>query len=78
MIPTDILDKFKALAAATEIFLIESPANHYVPAPPKGWFAMRSNKRRIFLRLDNWCIPSSDEVYRRIQNGEFTLASHLT
>ena len=35
-----------------EIFMIESPQNHYQPEPPEGYFAVRSAKRRLFVRLD--------------------------
>ena len=43
--------KFKALAndVNCDFFLYESPSNHYSPAPPDGYFALRSSKRRIFL-----------------------------
>jgi hypothetical protein len=72
MISTDIVNKFKELVTQCELFLFESPCNNYQPAPPTGWFAMRSHKRRIFMQLVNGAIPNGDEVQRRINAEEFT------
>lgn len=55
-----------------ELFLFESPANNYKPAPTEGYFAMRSNKRRIFMNLDNGHIPHPDEIQRRIDSKQYT------
>lgn len=34
---------------APEFFTLEAPSNNYTPAPPKGYFALRSSRRRIFM-----------------------------
>lgn len=56
---------------AVEMFLMESPQNHYVPTPPEGCFGMRSNKRRIFLQLNNGAVPTPDEIEYLIKHKEF-------
>lgn len=33
----------------SELFMVESPSNRYRPAPPEGFIAFRSHKRRIFV-----------------------------
>lgn len=55
-----MLEKLKQ--ANVEIFLVESPYNHYQPAPPVGFCGFRSNKRRIFLPLNNGCYPKNAQA----------------
>lgn len=54
-----------------EAVLMESPSNNYRPAPPDGWFGMRSQSRRLFLKLNNGHIPGADEIVDRIKRGQF-------
>lgn len=42
-----------------ELFLHESRANGYQPQPPEGWTALRSNKRRVFLKDGTDLKPST-------------------
>lgn len=55
-----------------EMFVFEAIPNNYKPAPSEGYFAMRSHKRRIFMNLDNGCIPHPDEIKRRIDTKQYT------
>jgi hypothetical protein len=55
----------------TDIFLFEAHANHYLPEPPDGFFAVRSNKRRLFLRLNNGAVPAPEEINELIHRKEF-------
>lgn len=66
------LKALNEIAGRFELFMFEAPCNNYQPAPPIGWFAMRSNKRRIFLQLVNGTMLNGDEVQRRIRVREFT------
>ena len=66
--------KLRAFAAMdkVDLFLIESPANHYQPAPPPGWFGLRSSRRRVFMQtLANGSWPHPDEIQRRLRVGEY-------
>jgi len=49
---THFFEELGKLVASVEIFLHEAPANNYQPAPPKGFIALRSGKRRIFVPND--------------------------
>jgi hypothetical protein len=68
---TQLSEQFRRLSAEVEIFLFESPNNKYRPSPPLGFFAVRSNKRRLFLRLDNGRVPGSDRINTLIAQNEF-------
>lgn len=64
-------EQFRRLSAEVEIFLLESPQNRYIPSPPSGFFAVRSYRRRLFLRLDNGKdIPSAETIKKLIATGE--------
>jgi hypothetical protein len=58
-------------ARSIELFLVESPENKYQPEPPDGWFGLRSNKRRIFMRLNGTSVPPPDEIQARIDRGDY-------
>ena len=66
-----LADKIKQLATQHELFLYESHANNYQPAPPVGWFAMRSHKRRIFLQRIDDRIPNGEIVQSMINAKEY-------
>lgn len=66
---TKMIAELKELSAQCEFFLYESPDNHYQPAPPEGYFAMRSDKRRIFL--PNVARSSPERAQEFIAAGEF-------
>lgn len=55
----------------TEFFLFESPYNNYQPKPPDGFFAMRSEKRRIFIRLTAGQAADAEVVKKLIENHEY-------
>ena len=67
----DLIGRIKDMAAQCEMLLFESPANKYQPAPPDGWFALRSSKRRVFMRLNNGRRPPPEEIQERLKTGEF-------
>jgi hypothetical protein len=50
MSPKEFYDRVKELTKDTEMFLHESPYNNYQPKPPEGFFALRSHKRRLFIK----------------------------
>lgn len=52
LVKETLLRKLKeaVLVGKLEVFLCESPLNLYRPAPPPGYFAMRSHRRRVFIR----------------------------
>lgn len=54
-----------------ELFLFESPHNRYRPEPPPGFFALRSNKRRIFVKLKDGKYPAPLNIEQLISSGEF-------
>lgn len=56
--------------ADVELFLFESPHNHYQPVPPEGYFGIRSHKRRLFVQLDEGRIPVG-KIQDRINSGEY-------
>ncbi len=55
-----------------ELFTVESPANKYRPAPPEGFVAFRSHKRRLFI-AGTWPKNSADleAVNAKIKAGNF-------
>lgn len=67
------VQRLVALARTLDMgmWLFEFPANRYQPAPPPGWFGMRSSKRRGFFRLDKGQVPSAEEINRRLQANDF-------
>ncbi len=67
----NLFNTIKNLASQHEIFLVESPHNNYSPSPAKGWFAMRSNKRRVFMQLSDGKIPDANEIQWRLSKEEF-------
>lgn len=52
-----------------EMFLFESPYNRYTPAPPDGYVALRSNKRRLFVKADLRSNP--ENVQKLIEQKEY-------
>ena len=68
----DLFGRFKDMAEQCEMFLFEAFANKYQPAPPDGWFALRSSRRRIFMRLNDGRVPAPEEIQERLKSGEFT------
>lgn len=47
---SDLFRTFSNICGQFEIFLIESPSNHYRPEPPAGFIAFRSSRRRVFVK----------------------------
>lgn len=56
-----------------ELFVHEARDNGYTPEPPKGWFAIRSHKRRLFVRLnrDGAQMPTPDQLQKRLDAGDY-------
>jgi hypothetical protein len=71
----NVLDEIKKLLKEKdiEIFMFESPENHYQPTVPEEYFGMRSHKNRIFVPLQilrefqkNSCYNLDLTPYKRI------------
>ncbi len=71
----NLLSKIKSLTEKHEMFLFESPNNHYQPKPPKVWFALRSDRRRIFMGLKDGKIPTPDEINVSLIKEEYITSS---
>lgn len=67
----DVFQRVRTQLKECEIFLFESPENRYQPAPPPGMFALRSDRRRRFVRMVDGRIPPPDVVNAMLQRGEY-------
>jgi len=65
---TEFFRELNELCKDLEMFVIEATPNDYTPAPPEGWFGMRSHKRRVFLPLvDGRHYPNRREMMAMIR-----------
>lgn len=60
-------EKIKDLCKDVEFFMIESPANHYIPSPPEGFIGIRSHKRRLFVPMN--CLKDQTILQKSINDA---------